>query len=344
MMLDQFMDIMSIGQEVHKTCVLDNAANMLLGVRLSELNSYGCNIHWQQLGIKNTFENVRGMTKALKTCQALATHLHKSDVDNKLLAAECQKQDHYPKSIKAYQETRWDSQWTCMDSVMYHEECLESLAKEGHLVGIVPTISEFLLIKGARKVLEECKITTKLWEGEKAPTINLVIDRLYNMMEKLREFVSTPSNSGSGIMFAKELIKQLEIRFPEYGSRVELNCHANYLDPSLKGLHLKLLKKLELTKNQLSDILDQFMVREHDLEVEEVEEVEEEEEKDDTRSKLRRLMQQESSTCSASTPDSLHTRLLKECQMYEDLPDLGPGCDVLRYAQLVKILLHTLSF
>ena len=104
------------------------------------------------------------------------------------------------------------------------------------------------MIKGARKVLEECKITTKLWEGEKAPTINLVIDRLYNMMEKLREFVSTPSNSGSGIMFAKELIKQLEIRFPEYGSRVELNCHANYLDPSLKGLHLKLLKKLELTK------------------------------------------------------------------------------------------------
>ena len=177
------MDIMSIGQEVRKTCVSDNAANILLGVRLSELNSYGCNIHWQQLGIKNTFENVRGMTKALKTCQALATHLHKSDVDNKLLAAECQKQDHYPKSIKAYQETRWDSQWTCMDSVMYHEKCLESLAKEGHLVGIVPTISEFLLIKGARKVLEECKITTKLWEGEKAPTINLVIDRLYNMME-----------------------------------------------------------------------------------------------------------------------------------------------------------------
>ena len=91
MMLEQFMDIMSIGQEVHKTCVSDNAANMLLGVRLSELNSYGCNIHWQQLGNKNTFENVRAMTKALKTCQALATHLHKSDVDNKLLAAECQK-------------------------------------------------------------------------------------------------------------------------------------------------------------------------------------------------------------------------------------------------------------
>ena len=48
------------------------------------------------------------------------------------------------------------------------------------------------------------------------------------------------------------------------------------------GLHLKLLKKLENTKNQLSDILDQFMVKEHKLDEEEkeVEEVEQEEEED----------------------------------------------------------------
>ena len=57
-------------------------------------------------------------------------------------------------------------------------------------------------------------------------------------------------------------------------------------------------------------------------------------------------MQQESSTSSASTPgsDSLHTRLLKDCQMYEDLTDLGPGCEVLRYVHLVKSYFILLVF
>ena len=41
-----------------------------------------------------------------------------------------------------------------MDSVMYHEKCLENMAKEGHLTGLVPSIPEFLLTKGDYKVLE----------------------------------------------------------------------------------------------------------------------------------------------------------------------------------------------
>ena len=62
--------------------------------------------------------------------------------------------------------------------------------------------------------------TTLIWEAEKTPTINLVINRVYTMIENLKKFASTASNSGSGIMFARELIKQLETRFPAYGSRV----------------------------------------------------------------------------------------------------------------------------
>ena len=330
--LDEFMEVMSIDPRVHKTCVSDNAAAMLLGVRLSELKSYGCNNHWQQLGIKNTFENVRGMSKALKTCQALATHLHHSNVDSDLLAAECVKQGHYPRSIKAYQETRWDSQHTCMDSVTYHEECLENLAKEGHLSGLVPTISEFLLIKGASTVLEECKITTKIWEAEKTPTINLVIDRVYTMIENLKKFASTASNSGSGIMFARELKKQLESRFPAYGSRVDLNCYGNYLDPSLKGLHLKLLEIFDDTKNKLGNILQEFTSEDTDeFEWQENEALDNQEEgEEDPRSKLKKLLMAKERRA-APVSNSLHSRFEKECKLYEDLPDMPPGCDVLRY-------------
>ena len=83
--LDEFLTLLDVEESVHKTCVSGNAANMLLGVRLSMFETYGCNNHWQPLAIKTTFDNVRGMMKILKTCQALATHLHKSNADNDLL-------------------------------------------------------------------------------------------------------------------------------------------------------------------------------------------------------------------------------------------------------------------
>ena len=78
------------------------------------------------------------------------------------------------------------------------------------------------------------------------------------MIENLKKFASTASNSGSGTMFARELIKQLETRFPAYGSRVDLNCYGNYLDPSLTGLHRKLLENFDETKDKLGNILQEF--------------------------------------------------------------------------------------
>ena len=63
-------------------------------------------------------------------------------------------------------------------------------------------------------------------------------------------------------MFARELIKQLETRFPAYGSRVDLNCYGNYLDPSLKGLHRKLLENFDGTKDKLGNILQEFISEE----------------------------------------------------------------------------------
>ena len=228
-------------------------------------------------------------------------------MDSDLLAAECAKQGHYPKSI----------------SVTYHEDCLENLAKEGHLSGLVPTISEFLLIKGASTVLEECKITTKIWEAGKTPTINLVIDRVYTMIENLEKFASTASNSGSGIMFARELIKQLETRFPAYSSRVDLNCYGNYLDPSLKGLHLKLLENFDETKDKLGNILQEFISEEtEELGRQENEALDNQQEgEEDPRSKLKKLLMAEERR-TAPVSNSLHSRFEKECKLYEDLPDM----------------------
>ena len=152
------------------------------------------------------------------------------------------------------------------------------------------------------------------------------------MIENLKKFVSTASNSGSGIMFARELIKQLETRFPACGSKVDLNCYGNYLDPSLKGLHLKLFENFDETKNKLGNILHEFISEEtEELERQENETLDNQEEgEEDPRSKLKKQLMADERRA-APVSNSLHSRFEKECKLYEDMPDMPPGCDVLRY-------------
>ena len=109
--------------------VSDNAANMLAGVRESSCESYGCNCHWWQLAINDTFKAVPGMTSMLKKCQDLATYIHKSDVAKDDLTRECKKDGHSPTAINQNNDTRWDSQLACMSSVLTHQTCLEKLAR-----------------------------------------------------------------------------------------------------------------------------------------------------------------------------------------------------------------------
>ena len=53
------------------------------------------------------------------------------------------------------------------------------------------------------------------------------------------EFISNPSNSRYGVGFARELKKQIKVRFPDKGTENKLNRLANYLAPQFKGIHLE---------------------------------------------------------------------------------------------------------
>ena len=48
---------------------------------------------------------------------------------------------------------------------------------------------------------------------------------------------------------------KLSDRFPEFGTDRPLNCMGNLLNPSLKGVHLKLVDKFEETKRQMEEML-----------------------------------------------------------------------------------------
>ena len=113
--------------------------------------------------------------------------------------------------------------------------------------------SEWKLIEGAVKCLKPVKLMIKNREGEKEPTIDKVIAEIFNVQTTLRKFVENPDNCGYGITFAKELKKQIEIRFPDKGTDRVQRRMANYLSPRLRGAHLDMYGKMESTKKEIEE-------------------------------------------------------------------------------------------
>ena len=60
-------------------------------------------------------------------------------------------------------------------------------------------------MKGACVNLKKCKLTTKKFELEKVPTINLECDRIFTVVEELDAFIKDRQKRGSGVMFARQI-------------------------------------------------------------------------------------------------------------------------------------------
>ena len=99
-----------------------------------------------------------------------------------------------------------------------------------------------------------------VFEQEARPTLPLVVERLYTMDCLLKDFESSPNFAVAE--FSEALRENLgaDNRFPQFGMRNELNCMANYLNPILRGCHLKLEggEKFEETKTVLARSFEEW--------------------------------------------------------------------------------------
>ena len=157
-----------------------------------------------------------------------------------------------------------------MKGVLYHKQCLLRLAQQGHLrfensegqvVDLIPSFNDFLIIEAGAEVLESCLITTKIFEAEKSPTLPYVVERLYTMDQEYEEFINNTVNrreKKKAVAFAKVLREEMSIRFPQFGTDRKINCFANFLNPSTKGVHLKLVSKYESTLEELEECLGEW--------------------------------------------------------------------------------------
>ena len=325
------------------------------------MKSFSCLNHTQQLAIMDTFKEFKtledGMTmlEISDKCKKLAEHIKRADPARKLLLDECQAVGHHPKSIPQANDTRWDSRHSNMEGVLYHEECLVRLARQrkliikdsnGDTVNLIPTLDEFRLIEAGVEMLKLCKDTTKIFEQEKVPTMPHLLERMYNVDQELEEIIKDDNKSDIAKDFASELRTQLQERFPEFGADRELSCFGNYLNPSIKGIHLKLVDKFESTKVDLENKLVTWKSSEQ---MEEEEDQDQEHEEVEPRRKLspteilkqqmKRKEQQQGGRVGAKVGarKSRASKVFKEpfsafrreCQSYELLTDAPPDVDQL---------------
>ena len=254
--LDDMFEELQFDATTDKVCVSDNAANMKVALKKSDhLREYFCNIHTLQLGIEDTFKNVDGMRSVLAKCKEIAKFCHQSTVAMDQLRDTAKRCGVSFKKPKNPNKTRWDSQYETMCSIHHLKAAIEDLeTTETDWEVKALTRSEWKLLEGALKVLHPFKETTKVWQYEAIPTINLVIERIYHMEQNLIEFINNKNNDKFGITFAKELRRNLDKRFPSHGLHVFERRAANYLDPCLKGIHLRKFQQFEATKEDLENL------------------------------------------------------------------------------------------
>ena len=232
----------------------DNAANMHVAIRESKyLEELNCGIHTISLAVSDTFKDVQGMKKVLKRAKKLAKYAH-SEGPMRQLKTAVESSGLKFKKPKTPGETRWSSQVDCMESLQPYKEILENLSVD-HPEWERRNLSkqEWKLLDGACVNLKAFKDTIKAWEGEKEPTIDRVIERLYVNHSVLDSFISDPKNQKEkcGVVFAKKLKENLEVRFPAKGTDCEIYCQANYLNPKYRGIHLMAEDKLEEVKRAM---------------------------------------------------------------------------------------------
>ena len=120
---------------------------------------------------------------------------HTSSIAKRELREACKSVGIIFTTLKNPCETRWNSQHMNMKSVLKLKPALQKLFRED--LGDIwssreLTASEWKLLQGAVEILEEVLLVTKAWEVETEPTINCVLEQIYNLTSKLEDFIADP--------------------------------------------------------------------------------------------------------------------------------------------------------
>jgi hypothetical protein len=238
----------------------DNGANVVCAMNNSPsmTQNFRCICHTMQLCIHDSFNGTDGMLNAVQKCKKLASYVHYSSLASQALETECDKlKVKYKKIIQAC-PTRWNSELMNMQSVYELKDAIMSLTRKKEFHELAPNPREWDMIEGGVMILQKFRIASELWSADTQPTLHLVVPMLYDLLGHLKSFNKDRNSYGKGRMFIKELLKNMEKRFPSCYSDNDYYCVANLLDPRFQGVQIDSFGRLEQAKlflrNQVSEV------------------------------------------------------------------------------------------
>ena len=331
--LSDMIDRDLIPDSVDKFVINDNAHNIVLAVEeMDGVEEERCMCHTLQLAINDTFKEVDGMTICLRVCKGIATYVHQSPVAEKALkdvAIEIGQDYVKPQNSN---DTRWHSELICMESIVKNKIALITIANKSgddddlkdicdNFNSKIPNAQQWQLIEGAVTILQPFLELGRIWEADKVPTCNRVIDCLYDKLAQLKKWYISSSNRRSGVMFTKTLERNLKLRFPDCNAGKFIYAAGNYLDPVFKGIHLKAFNgdHFDDTKEQLEQLASRKKLIDEDTE-----DNADPEALDMTLSPTSKLKQKYKHPIHNVQFGSPFQR---ECQLYETSKDANKGCD-----------------
>ena len=277
----------NLGPLVAKTIVTDEASNMKKGRRMEGISNLNCGNHKLQNSIKDAKNECKEANEMFECATRLSNFGRKSPYFHNKMKKYCKKYNHNFSRLRGVSKVRWNCTHKMLQRLLKHKQCIQNM-EENNDVGDIPIleVAQWRLLKEIVHILSPLESTTKVWEMETEPTIQLVGEEVYNLVTKLKETIEEKENSIEyrednphevGLKFARSLLKSIQNRFQKFGLVDDLPAWASLLDPRQKNLLLDEVDLAERTKRSLEEFISRLV---SDVEIEEQVQVEHKEKND----------------------------------------------------------------
>ena len=198
-----------------------------------------------QLAINGVFELTIlaiEVDEVMDKCKKLAKFVRRSETRKNELKDACKETETNFILPQLPNTTRQNSKEANVSSTIKLKHPLQHITQADTSLRwseVVLNAAEFKLLENLVEILERIKVASKVWEADKKPTIQTVIPELFNIQDTLKRKAGSGNRERYVSVFARELLKLIEKRFPECGTRNNLNSVAHLLDPEYRGVILR---------------------------------------------------------------------------------------------------------
>ena len=138
-------------------------------------------------------------------------------------------------------ETRWNSSLKMMRSVVQMKAALEAIKECTHrstekkLQDLVPEVNDFEIIESIIPILTKFENVCDFMQSETYPTICHVMVKICFLQLSLKKAMESSAEDSPLHMMSDNMAKDLEKRFPNYGSGEKAFAFTHLLHPGQKG-------------------------------------------------------------------------------------------------------------